>query len=72
MHDKANRSRPPRRDTQSSGLQATDEDILGRLAALAVALDGASAEAEAVSKRVREILLAEELRYRRAASKRSN
>jgi hypothetical protein len=71
MHDKATRPRSARRDNQSSSLPATDEDIVRRLTALAVALDGASAEAEAISRKVREVLLAEELRYRRAA-KQSN
>jgi hypothetical protein len=48
-------------------MSSSRDDLVGRLETLASALDGASAEAEAIAKKVREDLLAEELRYQLAA-----
>jgi hypothetical protein len=75
MRDKNNRPRSTRRIIPPP-LPSSSDDLVERLETLATALDGASAEAEAIGRKVREDLLAEEIRYQRAAStasrKRSN
>jgi hypothetical protein len=68
MRDKNNRPRDTRRPAQPPLPSSHDDDLVGRLETLASALDGASAEAEAIARKVREDLLTEELRYLLTAS----